>query len=916
MVVFDNLANILREILTESSDTEEFKEWRLLGQEIQGQLLVGWVTESTTDTNLTPNMYIGVYQARKNDLKVLYKFNNVYNIIQASVNYSHTFLSYVVKEKESDSDSLEVYKHFIVSIPENPAEEGYMEPQSLGIIRSKQVMTNFLKWSKSKEISRLLIFIHLESITLYHIKRDDKCGKIEIVKTDSVTRIFTWAQWDCNIQSLYFIHFRKSSSAADGDDNVKQELSPTLSGLQFHEDMPHETVLNIPLNLPNLPHSEDCCHLYEDDPIPLRIHDCSLDLFVVHDRSGIVCICHYYLYQPIKPPSNDQIPEDDKNTVHLAYSVTLLHHGSVIHCVVPGVPWAQAKTMRPAFALLGAQYLVVYAPGIFTHLLDVGLSHEPFCHILMSSSLLEVPQSASRLVAISGVFTDDNPDTTASTSELTPTVMIDMPTMDLIEFEITVEDLMKCLTEVKSDSNRLSILHYFLVHESDLDYIEEILSILLEKPTDLNTTKYLQEILVGGAYSLAQRNLPSDTLFLVNLLPLTYMQPSGQSEVKVNQFTCTISQEILLNTALMLLSPQQRLVPYRTDIWTRLWGQLAKLSESPRFKPSQVFDKLLVSLGCYQPEALSRCSTPMSPASGLVPPCPLMDFAAFNQTGSTSSRKAIGLELPFLELDSCTASKQEHIISVNLRELSMHLLKHSLQESTIHVQAVATRYVAAQLEVSKQLCHLLTKLADIEEDMKTDKGFPLIQKLSEKQKYLLFTYFQRYYHAVDVLAYPLPQGFTSFFCYLGFATLSFNNFIQYLHNSVFELQIDVMKEIMKDIEDTKEGVNQKLRLLLLLPRSRAKRLLNTWPHAVSLMIRAREHSLNILSGVQSSRPRRLCLSRRPNQRCRGLAAFPSNDRLSPLDTFLDLLTAKASLTDLDFNLLIEATISSMEDNLN
>lgn len=82
------------------------------------------------------------------------------------------------------------------------------------------------------------------AITLYHIKREDKCGRIEVVKTDSVTRIFTWAQWDCNIQSLYFIHFRKSTSAADGDDNVKQEFSPTLSGLQFHEDMPHETVVS------------------------------------------------------------------------------------------------------------------------------------------------------------------------------------------------------------------------------------------------------------------------------------------------------------------------------------------------------------------------------------------------------------------------------------------------------------------------------------------------------------------------------------------------------------------------------------------------------------------------------------------------------------------------------------------------
>ena len=97
--------------------------------------------------------------------------------------------------------------------------------------------------------------------------------------------------------------------------------------------------------------------------------------------------------------------------------------------------------------------------------------------------------------------------------------------------------------------------------------------------------------------------------------------------------------------------------------------------------------------------------------------------------------------LPFVEIESCTASKQEHIISVNLRELSLHLLKYGSQSiagtnvrskapgsscTPLHVHAMTTKYVATQLETSRLLCQMLCKASNIDTKLELERGFCLV----------------------------------------------------------------------------------------------------------------------------------------------------------------------------------------------
>ncbi|XP_073957981.1 gamma-secretase activating protein pigeon [Choristoneura fumiferana] len=895
-----NIAVKLCGVLQGQSEAEvTAREWRLLGQEEDGSQVLSWI--ATKDDKDVLN--IGVYTNKTKSLATLHTFEEKLNIIQASINANHSLLVYVVKQLPSEDSEIKepLYLPFLVCLlPDKDKTPIEVEASSTKQIMLQYVYGKSNKYSPGIRNDRFLLFKHLEYIKVYRTPQflnecDDGSDKwnFDGIYTDpeTIVKVFSWAQWDCVNQVLYYIHYRAPAQSFSDEEASPSEATPTLSALQLHADLPHETVLNIPLSLPHL-NAASACGAYEDDPVPLRVHDCSLDLSIACRARGVLCVMHHYLYKPLDDSTSSLVLEDSADLkdsgVNFAYSITVLQHGVVVHSVVPDLPWTLAKSLRPSYILYNDDHLLVHIPMLFTHLIDISPNHEPCCHIVIPT---EETSSGPTLAPLHGWG---------------PHAMVDLNTLDVVTLSISEKDLVAAFKSTVAE-NKIAIVHYLVQHEGNIELAEELISWLClnQKPNDGNALhRVMQEYLIASAFTLTRRSLPASAVPLTDLL--ASVLNTELHDVKVRGYCVSVSQEQLWCGASVVLAPRQRVCQFAEDAWTRLWRALSAPPPA-RADPTAVTARLRVTLHCYQPEALSRGSTPLSP---LAPGGALGLSSLPARRVSVSAHDA----LPFVELDVCTASRQEHVTAANLRSVSTHLMRGASgerAESSVH--ATATRYVSAQLDASRALCRAVCKAVAATAN-NHQRGFVFVDEMDPTHAFIVFKVLEQYYLAADSIAFPLPQGFSSFFTYLGHKALPFHAFTQYVHRGVFELQIDVMKAIIAAPDDSSTTVNNKLRLIQLIGEGRARRTLAAWGHRAALALRARDHAAALLSGGGGGGCGGGPRDRRPRPpRETGIAALPSGERLSPLDTFLDLLTAKASLNELDFNLIIEATLALVHD---
>lgn len=94
-------------------------------------------------------------------------------------------------------------------------------------------------------------YISFQGVMIYTVQFDTSANDlrpIKELKSEIFVKTFIWAQWDMINQVLYHIHHRRIPASVvteNDDENNLKSSKPTLSGLQFHDDLPHETVVSI-----------------------------------------------------------------------------------------------------------------------------------------------------------------------------------------------------------------------------------------------------------------------------------------------------------------------------------------------------------------------------------------------------------------------------------------------------------------------------------------------------------------------------------------------------------------------------------------------------------------------------------------------------------------------------------------------
>ncbi|ODN00741.1 Protein pigeon, partial [Orchesella cincta] len=352
-------------------------------------------------------------------------------------------------------------------------------------------------------------------------------------------------------------------STFDEEEASKVIVKPMLSVLQFHNDFPRESVLNMPLDVDTGDVATSFGVLVPD---PSIISSKSVNLKVCAHSSGAVYI--FYVHHPSNDTKEVTAGNSSPETSHmkLKYSVNLLHHNKtlVVQYDLESSVAACLPLKMDVSTFAYDQYLAVIGWPAFIHILDVGVTHEPSHHITLTfSSFISLSQTVLPSFPSQPFLMIVKSDITSNCDDKLSAFTLNFAKEDLTlhQVQLSPAKLHQFLEKnVLSTKVKLAVIHYILVHAGDINVCKRIIYDEGKRIGNLNLTRIYQEFLVGAAYAQTKKQLLPNMEQFLSLIPYAPHYPSegiGHHE--------NLSFELNTNwteVCTMLLSPSQRVFPH------------------------------------------------------------------------------------------------------------------------------------------------------------------------------------------------------------------------------------------------------------------------------------------------------------------------------------------------------------------
>ncbi|XP_053719465.1 gamma-secretase-activating protein isoform X1 [Synchiropus splendidus] len=740
-------------------------ELRILNVEQDGGMLLSW----TGDDGCTK---IGKFEPRTKRTKLLYAFDRCVCISSCSLNSEETLLAVSLSQNHRDDQRPKPISKCVTLLMEIRPIHNTKVLKAVDC-RVKVQFLHAVTEHRTVHESHLLVLTGDGYVDLLHVPLTRQQGdRVVMLNPERLSRTAeqlvedaSCFQWDQNSQRLFYIKL--------------QDGSMLLHCVQFYPDRRCETVLQLPLKLPENAFPEVQFVNLGFDHFHTSVRE-RVRVEVFTQREGSLYVCC------------SRLPDDGQE---VAYTVILLHKDvSKTFRVTLGSE--QEACQHPLFFTIGS-YLVAHLSGCFLHCIN---SRQPelSCHSLFLSG----DDAGSGLQ--SGCFTVLHSESGSA--------LLDWTRGQMYQVEFSPAPLLTILHSATparqprtwADSQRLAALHILLLQMGSDPAVElQIIDWLCDCMTRIHSFNPFQEVLMASLFRMCCHQ----TLGLDPVLPfssLQQLQEVAPSLLDVPGAICSTETQLRAVCTVKTGGVQ--------GFWSELQWNIERSKhlralQNSRYQTTTIRDDW---------NKLQRGATPSAVRNLFLEDAQKV----LNAMDSCLDKRLV----PLLQEDD---HLQRALIGLTVNKLREHLRRFVPRLGKKKIDAIAIDYVAKLLELIRHM------LESVWLRYKLDPHVLSLKASVGPAESAVFHFMFRTLEATLGLCLPLPLGFNSLLSVLALRCLPRHTFLQYLDHRCLQLTESFVCRLMTELDNSDDNEKLKFSVLSRLTQPLQQKLFHMWDHPIS-----------------------------------------------------------------------------------